>query len=105
MAWTPTGVKITRRFLCKDKRDIKRACRLIRLNREGKLSERGKLALRRLMHKHEHRYGDGWRTRTPEENKRRAEHLVETRKVLDEAKKEWGDLERDVKALAQKIGV
>ena len=105
MARTPTGVKITRRFLAKDKRDIKKLSRLMRLRRAGLLTERGEKTLLNLLHKHEHRYGDGWRTRTPEENKRRAEEIKKTEAVLAETKKAWGELEGDIKKLRERIAV
>ncbi len=57
MARTRTGVKITRRFLCRDKRDLLRASRMIRLYKEGKLTPKAERSLSVLLHKREHRYG------------------------------------------------
>lgn len=94
MAMTRTGVKITLDFLRRDKKNIKKLTRLSRLKREGKLTERGEKAFARCIHKHEYRYGDGWRTRTPEENAKMKQSSKELRASIEKAREHWLNVEK-----------
>ncbi len=94
MAMTRTGVKITLDFLRRDKKNIAKLTRLARLKREGKLTERGEKAFARCIHKHEYRYGDGWRTRTPEENAKMDQASKELRASIEAARKHWLNVEK-----------
>lgn len=99
MSLTITGVKITLDFLRRDKKNIKKLTRLSKLMREGKLTERGKQALARCIHKHEYRYGTAWRTRTPEENAKIDEEMKKSRETIREARKMWDDLDEKLKQI------
>lgn len=104
MAMTRTGVKITLDFLRRDKKNIKKLTRLSRLKREGKLTERGEKAFARCIHKHEYRYGDGWRTRTPEENAKMDQASKELRESIAKVQKHWMDLDK-LRDLGKSLGI